>query len=238
MDDAPFGNRESGCRVSGVRCRVTSRKLDEALETTREQIKGCRLALQGVGSGAFALGKSSFVHATAGSFAICPDEARGLQAKLSRERQPTLDTRLSTPDTSAMKPLLLALLPILALLSPTLRADDAKPAAAVEKKVTPDEAQKLIQQKKDLVILDVRTPEEFAAGHIAGAKNLDFHGDDFLQKLKSLDKSKDYLVHCMAGGRSAQAVKKMEQEHFQTIYHMNGGLSAWKEAGKPVEKGK
>jgi rhodanese-related sulfurtransferase len=139
-----------------------------------------------------------------------------------------------------MKTLLLALLlPLLGLVAPTLRADEAKPAgAAVEKNVTPDEAEKLLKQKKDLVILDVRSADEFADGHIAGAKNLDFHGTDFAEKLKSLDKSKEYLVHCAAGGRSAQAVKKMKLENFQTIYHMNGGLHAWEAAGKPVEKGK
>jgi rhodanese-related sulfurtransferase len=84
----------------------------------------------------------------------------------------------------------------------------------------------------------VRTAEEFAAGHIAGAKNLDFHGDDFEKKLNALDKNATYLVHCASGGRSAQACKLMGEDQFAKVYHMNGGFSAWIKAKKPIEKSK
>src|SRR5262249_53991490 len=65
-------------------------------------------------------------------------------------------------------------------------------------------AQKLLSQT-NLVILDVRTPEEFKSFHIAGATNIDFHGPNFEQRINSLDKSKNYLVHCASGGRSGQS---------------------------------
>jgi rhodanese-related sulfurtransferase len=102
--------------------------------------------------------------------------------------------------------------------------------------VTPDEAEKLLKENKGIVVLDVRTAEEFSEGHIAGAKNLDFHGDDFAKQLNALDKSKTYLVHCASGGRSAKACKLMGEDKFSKIYHMNGGFSAWKQAGKPIAK--
>jgi len=105
------------------------------------------------------------------------------------------------------------------------------------KNVTPDEAEKLINSRKDLVILDVRTDDEFAAGHIKGAKNLSFLDDDFEQKLKEVE-GKPVLVHCASGGRSAKAVKQMLGKDFPELYHMNGGMKAWKDAGKEIVKQK
>src|SRR5687768_17154520 len=75
-------------------------------------------------------------------------------------------------------------------------------AASSIKDVTPQEAEDLIKSRKDVVVLDVRTPEEFQSGHIAGAKNVDAQEDDFASKLGALDKDKTYLLHCAAGGRS------------------------------------
>ncbi len=104
------------------------------------------------------------------------------------------------------------------------------------KNVKADEASNLLQENKKVVVLDVRTPEEFGEGHIAGAKNLDFLAPDFNKTLDSLDKSQTYLVHCAGGGRSSKARDLMAKHHFLTIYHLDGGFNAWKEAGKPVEK--
>ena len=104
------------------------------------------------------------------------------------------------------------------------------------KNVEVEQAAKLLQENKKIVVLDVRTPEEFAVGHIAGATNLDFHNPDFEKKLSELDKSKSYLVHCAAGGRSAKTRDLMKKQQFQSIYHLEGGLKAWEKAGKPVER--
>jgi rhodanese-related sulfurtransferase len=121
----------------------------------------------------------------------------------------------------------------------SLRADtnapSAKPAPVPAKKVDIDEAQKLIADGK-VVILDVRTPGEFQAGHLAGAKNIDFHDKELREKLEKLDKNQPYLVHCAAGGRSGQCSKIMSELQFKTVYDMKGGLNAWVDAGKPVEK--
>ena len=122
----------------------------------------------------------------------------------------------------------------------TGRAADTNSAPVTEtkhtpKSVKPEQAQKLIADKK-VVVLDVRTPAEFAAGHIAGATNIDFRDKDFAAKVAKLDKSQAYLVHCAAGQRSAKACSAMQQLDFATLYDLKGGLSAWQDAGLPVEK--
>ena len=112
----------------------------------------------------------------------------------------------------------------------------AEPAPAAPKNVTISEAEKLMKEDPKVVVIDVRTPEEFKTGHITGAKNLDFNADGFEKQIAALDKSKTYIVHCAAGGRSAQACKIIEQVKLPSVYHMNEGFKAWEKAGKPVEK--
>src|SRR5262245_6116002 len=106
---------------------------------------------------------------------------------------------------------------------------------AVVKNVGNDEFDRL-REGKNAVVLDVRTPKEFAAGHLPGATNIDWNAPDFAQKVSALDKNKVYLVHCAAGGRSAKAAAKMSAMDFPKLYNLEGGFNAWKKAGKPVEK--
>ncbi len=109
-------------------------------------------------------------------------------------------------------------------------------APAAPKIVSPDEAEVLIKETPALVILDVRTPDEFAGGHIHGAKNVDFFGDDFEKQIAALDPAKPVLVHCAAGGRSSQAVEKLAAlKKPPVIYHLKAGFNGWKAAKKPVE---
>jgi rhodanese-related sulfurtransferase len=120
----------------------------------------------------------------------------------------------------------------------TVTAEPAavSPAAKAVKNVSPDEAEALIQGSPALVILDVRTPEEFARGHIAGAKNVDFFGDDFEKQVAALDPARPVLVHCAAGGRSSQAVEKIVAlKKVSVIYHLKAGFNGWTAAKKPVE---
>ena len=104
------------------------------------------------------------------------------------------------------------------------------------KNVSAEEAAKLLGERKDIVVLDVRTEAEFKAGHIAGAKNIDFRADDFAQKLGALDKGKTYLVHCASGGRSGRSLEVFASQKFTSILHLNEGFKSWTAAGKPVEK--
>jgi len=107
---------------------------------------------------------------------------------------------------------------------------------ALVKNIDASEAEKLLKENKKVIVLDVRTPKEFSNGHIAGATNLDFRSPDFEKKLKALDKNQTYLVHCAVGGRSAKTQDLMKADQFKTIYHLEGGLTAWEKAGKPVER--
>ncbi len=137
--------------------------------------------------------------------------------------------------TEHMKKILSLLLTVLAFLTFSSFAEDAKPVAPA-KSVTVNEAEKLLKEDPKVVVIDVRTADEFKAGHIAGAVNIDFFGDDFAKKVAELDKSKTYLVHCAAGGRSAKACTVMDKDKLPSVYHMNEGFKAWEKAGKPVEK--
>ena len=119
-----------------------------------------------------------------------------------------------------------------ALSASPLRADD-KPAVA---KVTIDEFDKK-RQEPNAVVLDVRTPEEFKAGHVPGATNIDLHDPKFADKVAGLDKSKTYLVHCAKGYRSGMATKKMSAMGFENLFDFHGGFTEWENAHKPIEKG-
>ena len=84
------------------------------------------------------------------------------------------------------------------------------------------------------VILDVRTPGEFAAGHLENAVNLDVNSGTFATDVALMNAGHAYLVYCAAGGRSAQAVNTMEGLGFLELYDMLGGITAWIGAGYTV----
>ena len=89
----------------------------------------------------------------------------------------------------------------------------------------------------DLVVLDVRTPEEFAEGHLEGAVLVDFYAADFAEQLAALDTDVPYLVYCRSGNRSGQALGVMEQLGFASAVDVDGGIVAWTDAGLPVTTG-
>ncbi len=100
------------------------------------------------------------------------------------------------------------------------------------KNVTPQESQELIKQ--GAIALDVRTKDEYASGHVQEALNIDFYDPTFEEKLKELDKTKQYVVNCQSGGRSAKAIALMEQLGFADACNVAGGITAWKGAGLPM----
>ena len=102
-------------------------------------------------------------------------------------------------------------------------------------KVAPAEFEKLVADK-DNVILDVRTPKEFAEGHLAEAVNIDYKSKEFPTKIAELDKSNIYLVYCAVGGRSAGACEKMSKMNFITLYNLDGGIMRWEREGKKVDR--
>ena len=118
------------------------------------------------------------------------------------------------------------------------------PASARETTNSPPVAVKHVDAKaaaslvatNAVIVLDVRTPGEFAGGHIAGATNIDFLADGFSEKVAKLDRAKTYLVHCASGGRSTRCLPQLTKLGFTNLVHLDGGFKAWQAAGNPVEK--
>lgn len=93
-----------------------------------------------------------------------------------------------------------------------------------------------LRAQAGVVVLDVRSAEEFAGGHIPGALNLDCNESDFLDKVGKLDKKTTYLVHCAGGFRSAKACQKLNPLQFTSLYNLDGGMKAWEKAGHRPQK--
>ncbi len=85
-------------------------------------------------------------------------------------------------------------------------------------------------------LVDVRTPEEYAEGHIKHAKNINVFDDNFIALMSELDKEKPVYVYCRKGGRSAKASAKLQEAGFTKIYDLDGGFSEWKSEGKAISK--
>ncbi len=98
---------------------------------------------------------------------------------------------------------------------------------------SPEKALALIDDG-DVKVLDVRTPEEFAAGHLAGAENIDFYATDFADQIDTLDKGDKYVVYCRSGNRSGQATELMAQKGFTAVTDVDGGIVAWEAADLPT----
>ena len=98
--------------------------------------------------------------------------------------------------------------------------------------VSIQEAIELMEQKSDLVILDVRTVAEFEDGHIEGAINVPV--DELANRLDELSKDDELLVYCRTGNRSGSAVSILSDAGYTKIYHMHEGISVWIQQGHPV----
>ncbi len=105
--------------------------------------------------------------------------------------------------------------------------------------VNADEFEKLIAEKKDAILLDVRTPQEYAEGHIENAqlKNVFDNFDAVAEELaKKYGTDKPVLVYCRSGRRSMTAAQTLKEKGFKTIYNLQGGIIEWTSAGKKVVK--
>lgn len=103
--------------------------------------------------------------------------------------------------------------------------------------LTPEEAAAMIREKGshgDFVLLDVRTPQEYREGHIAGAVLIDYTSASFKEELGRLDPGKTYLVYCRTGNRSGKAISLMKELRFRKLRHLSGGITKWKEEGLPT----
>ena len=84
------------------------------------------------------------------------------------------------------------------------------------------------------VVLDVRTPAEFAEGHLANAVNIDVESAGFAAAVAQLDPNSTYAVYCRSGNRSQDAVDQMQAAGLSNVTELDGGIIAWQAQGLPV----
>lgn len=122
----------------------------------------------------------------------------------------------------------------------TVRAGQQTAGLAVGwRDVTPQEAAAIMEQRRAddaFMVLDVRTPAEFAGGHLADARNIDLASPEFRDRVRSLNRNRTYLVYCRSGNRSSKALEVFRELGFTAVLHMDGGTLAWNAAGLPLEK--
>ena len=100
------------------------------------------------------------------------------------------------------------------------------------KTISASDARAMIQSSPNLLVVDVRTPEEYAQGHLAGAVNISL--SDLPLRIGSLDPNRPILVYCRTGHRSAQASAILVNAGFTQVYNMAGGITAWINSGYPT----
>ena len=98
-----------------------------------------------------------------------------------------------------------------------------------------EEAAELLKNP-EVIVLDLRTPREFAGGHLVGARNVDFNDPGFGENLAGLDRRRSYVVHCASGSRSGRALPLFGELGFEKINHLRPGFRGWVAAGYPVER--
>ncbi|AXT63203.1 rhodanese-like domain-containing protein [Aquimarina sp. AD10] len=101
--------------------------------------------------------------------------------------------------------------------------------------ITVEDMDSLLKMGK-VQLVDVRTPAEYADGHIEGAVNIDFNDDNFEDRIANVDKSKPVAVYCGRGGRSGRCSAYMKKAGFTKIYDLDGGITEWKFNGKKIVK--
>ncbi|MFD2565260.1 rhodanese-like domain-containing protein [Aquimarina rubra] len=107
--------------------------------------------------------------------------------------------------------------------------------AAVVELITVEEMDSLLEMER-VQLIDVRTPKEYAEGHIEGSININFSDENFETLISEVDKSKPVAVYCGRGGRSGKCSAYMKKAGFTKIYDLDGGITEWKYKGKELVK--
>ena len=121
--------------------------------------------------------------------------------------------------------------PVSAMSQPMVQQQPA-PASGFQS-ISPAAAQQLIDSRKDLMIIDVRSPEELQQGAIANSTLIPFW--QILRGQHTLPKDKPLLLVCAVGGRSYAVAQVLQHQGYGELYNLNGGIAAWKEAGLPLQ---
>jgi rhodanese-related sulfurtransferase len=136
-------------------------------------------------------------------------------------------------------PLLLAVALSLALLAACGGNETAAPAVEeIDLTTLPDEVDvetvAAIRQNPGVYLLDVREPDEYAAGHIPGITLIPM--GEVASRLTELPRDKEIIVTCRTGNRSSQIADLLREQGFTNVHNMTGGIVAWEEAGYAVEQ--
>jgi rhodanese-related sulfurtransferase len=110
-------------------------------------------------------------------------------------------------------------------------ADDPEPSEAPSISAAELHAQR--ESDATPAILDVRTPEEYASGHIPGAVNIPF--EQVAERIAEIDATNGVAVYCMIGPRARKGEAALLAAGHEKVFHLEGGMSAWQAAGFPVE---
>lgn len=105
--------------------------------------------------------------------------------------------------------------------------------AQIMRTVTPQEAQAMIAQRKDLVVIDVRNPEELKEGFIAGSQLTPFW--EIAKGQRILPTDHPLLLVCAVGGRSYAVGQYLYQKGYREVYNLQGGIDNWKRSGLPLQ---
>ena len=124
------------------------------------------------------------------------------------------------------------IIPLVVLLSSAFMTLEAQTKIEVDSKVVST----MLQKDSKLMVLDVRTAEEFSEGHIKGALNIDIRKEDAFSKIDKLDHKVKYIVYCRTNHRSGMAVDHMMKSGFKTVYQMMDGFPGWAANKLPVQK--
>jgi rhodanese-related sulfurtransferase len=111
----------------------------------------------------------------------------------------------------------------------------ASTAEAAIELVAPSEAAQILEDRSpEVVLLDVRTAEEYSEAHVPGSVNIDFYAADFADQLDALPKDVPYVVYCRSGNRSGTTMDIMQDLGFTEVWDVDGGIIAWSQAGLPL----
>ena len=102
----------------------------------------------------------------------------------------------------------------------------------VYKTISVSDARAMIQSSSNLLVVDVRTPEEYTQGHLKGAINIPL--SDLQLRIGGLEQNRPMLVYCQTGSRSAQASSILVKAGFTQVYNLDGGMTAWINSGYPT----
>lgn len=110
---------------------------------------------------------------------------------------------------------------------------EASTSARIQKDISSAKVMQMLESG-DIVLIDVRSLDEYSSGHIRGALNIDVNSPGFEEKVDALDKSTTYVVYCYSGRRSAKSSDIMIDRGFESVYNALGGISEWTNQGYEV----